>query len=131
MAFNSQYPNGVFFQSSIFQWFLYFNSSLFQCSYISISDERGKLASRYYFVRMPSVRDCFAHTDESGKLDLRYFVNTQHAMALLTLMRGGRLLGDTTLFECLASAISSLTLIRRGSSLCDTTLSQMDFRNGN
>jgi hypothetical protein len=48
MAYNSQYPNGIFFQSSIFQLsifqrFLYFNGSLFQRSYISISDERGNL----------------------------------------------------------------------------------------
>jgi hypothetical protein len=43
-ANNSQYPNGVFFQSAIFQLCLYFNGRLFQRSYIFMPDERGKIA---------------------------------------------------------------------------------------
>jgi hypothetical protein len=43
---------------------IYFNGRLYQRSYISISDERGKLALRYYIVRIrirtqPKVSDSF------------------------------------------------------------------------
>jgi hypothetical protein len=43
------YISTVYFSTvSIFQRFLYFNGRLFHRKYISISDERGKLALRYY-----------------------------------------------------------------------------------
>jgi hypothetical protein len=37
------------------------------------TDERGKLALRYYVDRIPGARDRFPHTDEREKLALRYY----------------------------------------------------------
>jgi hypothetical protein len=93
---------------------LYFNGRLFQCSYISTSGERGSsLPDTTLFECPVCERHRFAHTDERGKLALRYYIDQIPGArdCLLTLMRGGSWFCDTTLISSLCLRASVFPIV--------------------
>jgi hypothetical protein len=77
-AYNSQYSNAVFFQSSIFQLsifqrFLYFNGRIFQRSYIYIFYMRGRVDIFFIWIRI-QIQIQQKVSDSYRKLTLRYYV---------------------------------------------------------
>jgi hypothetical protein len=122
VSFNILYFNGL----HIFQRFLYFNSRLFQCSYIFYM--RGSVFVWLWIRTQQKVSNTFRFRFGYG-------------FRSPTLMRGGSLLRDTTLFGFgfnpakvsdsfgfgFRYGFWSATLMRGGSSLRDTTLFGFGF----